>query len=95
MQSDGTKVENPRFLLKEEKKLKRTQKKLSRMKQGSNNWKKQRQNVQQLHIKVANQRRDFLHKRSYHLSKTRFPACPIITFHNCKKGSCAAIVHHG
>ncbi|QQK77693.1 IS200/IS605 family element transposase accessory protein TnpB [Salicibibacter cibarius] len=68
--SDGSNVENPRFLLKTEKKLKRAQKKLSRMKQGSNNWKKQRLKVQQLHIKVANQRRDFLHKRSYHLSKT-------------------------
>nr|WP_246516694.1 transposase [Salicibibacter cibarius] len=49
--------------------MKRAQKKFSRMTQGSNNWKKQRQNVQQLHIKIANQRRDFLHKRSYHLSK--------------------------
>ncbi|QQK77308.1 transposase [Salicibibacter cibarius] len=68
--SDGTNVENPKFLLKTEKKLKRAQKKLSRMKQGSNNWKKQLQNVQQLHIKVANQRRDFLHKRSYQLAKT-------------------------
>ncbi|WP_370642471.1 RNA-guided endonuclease InsQ/TnpB family protein [Virgibacillus salidurans] len=68
--SNGSKVENPKFLLKEEKKLKRAQKKLSRMKKGSNNWKKQLQKVQQLHIKVANQRRDFLHKRSYHLSKT-------------------------
>ncbi|UJL46661.1 transposase [Virgibacillus sp. NKC19-16] len=68
--ADGTKVENPKFLVKEEKKLKRAQKKLSRMKKGSNNWKKQLQKVQQLHIKVANQRRDFLHKLSYHLSKT-------------------------
>ncbi|QQK81711.1 transposase [Salicibibacter cibi] len=70
MLSDGTKIENPRFLLKAEKKLKRSQKKLFRMKKGSNNWRKQLQNVQQLHLKVANQRRDFLHKRSYHLSKT-------------------------
>jgi len=50
--------------------LKRAQKKLSSMKQGSNNWKKQRQKVQQLHVKIANQRRDFLHKLSYRLSKT-------------------------
>ncbi|HLS09185.1 transposase [Lentibacillus sp.] len=68
--SDGTTVGNPKFLLKEEKKLKRAQKKLSSMKQGSNNWKKQRQKVQQLHVKIANQRRDFLHKLSYRLSKT-------------------------
>ncbi|WP_255259748.1 transposase [Lentibacillus sp. CBA3610] len=68
--SDGTTIENPKFLLKVERKLKRAQKKLSRMKKGSNNWKKQRQKVQQLHIKVANQRRDFLHKLSYRLSKT-------------------------
>ncbi|TFJ92046.1 RNA-guided endonuclease InsQ/TnpB family protein [Lentibacillus salicampi] len=68
--SDGTTVENPKFLLKEEKKLQRAQKKLSRMKKGSNNWKKQLQKVQQLHIKIANQRRDFLHKLSFRLSKT-------------------------
>ncbi|QKY68450.1 RNA-guided endonuclease TnpB family protein [Lentibacillus sp. CBA3610] len=68
--SDGTTVDNPKFLLKEEKKLHRAQKKLSLMKKGSNNWKKQLQKVQQLHIKIANQRRDFLHKLSYRLSKT-------------------------
>ncbi|WP_090083131.1 RNA-guided endonuclease InsQ/TnpB family protein [Lentibacillus persicus] len=68
--SDGTTIENPTFLLKAERKLKRAQKKLSRMRKGSNNWKKQCQKVQQLHIKVANQRRDFLHKLSYRLSKT-------------------------
>src|SRR5699024_5302314 len=54
--SDGTTVEKPKFLLKEEKKLKRAQKKLSRMKKGSNNWKKQLQKVQHIHMKVANQR---------------------------------------
>src|SRR5699024_2262189 len=68
--SDGTTVESPKCLLKEEKKLKRAQKKHSRMKKGSSNWKKQRRKVQRLHIKVANQRRDFLHKLSYRLSKT-------------------------
>jgi len=68
--SDGTTVEKPKFLLKEEKKLNRAQKKLSRMKKGSNNWKKQLQKVQHIHMKVANQRRDFLHKLSYRVSKT-------------------------
>src|SRR5699024_11115277 len=41
--SDGTEIQNPRFLRKTEKKLKRAQKKLSRMAKGSSNWKKQLQ----------------------------------------------------
>ncbi|QKY71574.1 transposase [Lentibacillus sp. CBA3610] len=84
--SDGTTVENPKFLLKEEKKLRRAQKKLSRMKKGSSNWKKQLQKVQQLHIKIANQRRDFLHKLSFRLSKTyKFVFVEDLTIRNIVK----------
>lgn len=66
--SDGTEIDNPTYLRKKEKSLKRQQKKLSRMKRSSNNWKKQVEKVQKIHAKVANQRRDFQHKQSYWIS---------------------------
>lgn len=62
--SDGTMVENPRYLRKSEAKLKREQRKLSRKTKGSNSRKKQRTKVAKIHRKIKNQRNDFLHKES-------------------------------
>ncbi|PAE43041.1 RNA-guided endonuclease InsQ/TnpB family protein [Bacillus sp. 7884-1] len=67
--SNGLEYENPRFLRKKEKKLKKAQRTLSKKKKGSANYIKQVQRIRQLHEKVANQRKDFLHKLSYNLSK--------------------------
>ena len=67
--SNGLEYENPRFLRKKEKQLKKAQQKLSKKKKGSANYIKQVQRVRQLHEKVANQRKDFLHKLSYNLAK--------------------------
>lgn len=67
--SNGMEYENPRFLRKKERQLKKAQQKLSRRKKRSANYIKQVQRIQKLHEKVANQRKDFLHKLSYHLSK--------------------------
>ena len=47
-----------------EKKLKRVQRSLSRKKKFSCNWKKQQRKVQNLHTKIADTRKDFLHKAS-------------------------------
>ncbi|WP_035434825.1 RNA-guided endonuclease InsQ/TnpB family protein, partial [Bacillus sp. UNC322MFChir4.1] len=52
-----------------EKQLKKAQRKLSKKKKGSANFLKQAERVRKLHEKVANQRRDFLHKLSYNLAK--------------------------
>jgi putative transposase len=68
--SNGEKIDNPNYLRKEEKKLKRRHRRLSRKKNGSKNWYKQLTKVQQTHEKVSNQRRDFLHKKSYHIAET-------------------------
>ena len=62
--SDGTKVANPKHLLKSLKKMKRLQRQLSRKVKGSNNRDKARIKVARLHSKIANQRSDFLHKLS-------------------------------
>src|SRR5690625_4146730 len=67
--SNEASFENPRFLIKTEKRLKKAQRKLAKRKKGSSNFVKQVIKVQQLHEKVSNQRRDFLHKLCYKLSK--------------------------
>lgn len=68
--SDDTQIENPKFLRKSERKLKRIQKKVSKKRKGSANYKKQVLKMQKVHAKVANQRKDFLHKTSYQLSNS-------------------------
>lgn len=65
--SDGEMIENPRFLRKSEKKLRKLQKDLSRCKKGSKNREKCRIKVAKQHEKIANQRKDFSHKLSKRL----------------------------
>ena len=62
--SNGFEPEYPRYYRRAEKRLKKAQRKLSLMQKGSNNRAKQRKIVAKLHEKVANQRKDFLHKCS-------------------------------
>lgn len=62
--SDGSEIENPRFLKSALAKLKRAQRLLSRKTKRSNNWKKQLAKVVKLHIQVKNARKDFAHKVS-------------------------------
>jgi len=66
--SNGETISNPRFLVKSEKRLKRLQRRLSRKKKGSKNRRKARFKVAKQHIKVTNQRNDFLHKLSRSLA---------------------------
>jgi putative transposase len=60
--SQGNVVSNPRHLRKSQKKLRRAQRKLTRRKKGSHRRKKAARAVAKIHLKVARQRRDFLHK---------------------------------
>lgn len=62
--SNGTKFDNPRYLCKAERNLKRKQRKLSRKKKGSNRRNKARQLVARAHNRVACARKDYLHKLS-------------------------------
>ncbi|MBI2671639.1 transposase, partial [Candidatus Woesearchaeota archaeon] len=62
--SDGKVINNPRFLIKSENKLKKLHKKLSRNKKGSKNRFKSKLRLSKQYIKVTNQRTDFLHKTS-------------------------------
>lgn len=62
--SESTNADYPRYYRQAEAKLKKAQRKLSKRKKGSKNREKQRLKVAKLHEKVANQRKDFLHKLS-------------------------------
>ncbi len=66
--SDGTRVENPKYLRNKLKRLKKIQKRHSRKKKGSNNRCKERIKLAKQHLKVKNQRQDFLHKLTYGLT---------------------------
>lgn len=65
--SDSERFESPKFLRKSEGRLKRLQQLLSRKKKGSNRRNKARIKVACMHEKIANQRKDFLHKLSRRL----------------------------
>jgi len=60
--SDGYREGNPKHLRKSTKRLAKLQKDLSRKVKGSNNRNKARVKVAKLHQKIADQRKDFLHK---------------------------------
>ncbi|MFH8386381.1 RNA-guided endonuclease InsQ/TnpB family protein [Kitasatospora sp. NPDC018058] len=62
--SDGSVIDNPRFLRKAEKKLKAAQRALSRKAKGSKNRAKARRKVAKAHAKVADTRMDWLHKQT-------------------------------
>ena len=77
--SDKTEVVNPKFLAKYEKKLAREQKILAKRREvakaanrklsESRNYQKQRLKVAKVYEKIANCRKDFLHKTSFDLIK--------------------------
>lgn len=67
--SDGTVFEPVNSFQKNQKKLARLQRQLSRKVKFSNNWQKQKSKIQQLHSRIANIRRDYLHKVTTTVSK--------------------------
>ena len=73
--SNGNCPEFPRYYRSSEKKLKREQRKLSKMVKGSNNREKQRIRVAKLHERVASQRKDFLHKHSRQIANAYDCVC--------------------
>lgn len=65
--STGEKVKNPRHTQRDEKKLRRAQQQLSRKQKGSKNREKARCKVARIHARIADRRRDHLHKLSTRL----------------------------
>jgi len=62
--SDGTKINNPKFLIGYIQRLKVLQRRVSQKKKGSKNRDKAKYQVAKQHEKITDQRKDFLHKVS-------------------------------
>lgn len=73
--SEGEKIDNPKYLEKSIKKLKRLQRQLARTQKGSNNRNKSRIRLAKQFEKVSNQRNDFLHKLSTEFVKNHDIIC--------------------
>lgn len=73
--SNGNTPCYPRYYRQTEKNLAREQRKLSKMQKGSKNRSKQRLKIAKLHEKIANQRKDFLHKQSRQIANAYDCVC--------------------
>lgn len=73
--SEGEVIQNNRFLKKNIDRLKILQRRASKKQKGSNNRKKANKRVAILHEKIANQRKDFLHKVSSRLVSENQTIC--------------------
>lgn len=81
--SDGNKINHPRYMNRSLEKMKKEQRKLSRKKRRSNNRVNQRVKVARIHEKIVNQRDDFLHKLSRHyVDNYGFIACENLNIRN-------------
>jgi putative transposase len=72
--SNGTTLVNPKALRSRLKALKRASRKHSRCKKGSNNRKKAQRRLARLHMKIANIRKDTLHKATAQIVAKTKPA---------------------
>jgi putative transposase len=73
--SDGSHLEALDSFRRHEKRLARAQRSLSRKVRFSSNWKKQKGHIQRIHVRIANVRRDYLHKASATISKNHALVC--------------------
>ncbi|MFE1560407.1 RNA-guided endonuclease InsQ/TnpB family protein [Streptomyces sp. NPDC058734] len=60
----GRKIASPKFFRRQEKKLRRAQRKLSRCVKGSNNRRKAKLAIAKVHARIADQRRDFIEQET-------------------------------
>ena len=89
--SDGTKINNPRILKSEEPNLAKAQRRLSNATKGSIERRKKLKVVQRIHERIANKRKDFIHKTSrYLVDEHSFIAFEDLTIKNMLKNHCLA-----
>jgi putative transposase len=65
--SSGNQIDNPRFLRKDERQIKKLQRRLSKTKKGSQNRKKTRNRLGRTYLKVSRQRNDWVCKLAQHV----------------------------
>jgi putative transposase len=73
--SQGERIKAPKYLTKRLARLRRAQRALARKQKGSRNREQARRAVARLHARVADQRRDFLHKTSTRLIRENQVVC--------------------
>ena len=73
--SDGHTFGNPKFFAKDEKKLARAQRRLSKKHKGSKSRQKARRKVAKIHARSADRRRDYQHKLSTKLIRENQVVC--------------------
>ncbi len=90
--SDGNKVDNPRFYRTSQKTLRRKQRTLSRRKKGSHRRRKAAKNVAKTHLEINRQRRDFHFKtarryteRYQHIAVENLAICNMVKNHHLAK----------
>jgi len=91
MLSDGSKINNPKFIRSDEKALAKAQRKLSKQPKGTILRKKARKVVSHIHERIANRREDFIHKTSRKLVNTYGTICfEDLNINNMVKNHCLA-----
>lgn len=89
--STGEKIAAPNAFRKNEKKLAKLQRKLAKKVKGSANRKKAKLKVARLHAKIADTRKDFLHKLSTRLvNENQVIAIETLAVSNMQKNHCLA-----
>lgn len=73
--SDGAYLLPLNSFKKHETRLRRYQRAMSRKAKFSSNWKKAKANIQRIHSKIGNARRDYLHKATSTISKNHAMVC--------------------
>lgn len=73
--SDDSHIEPLNTFRKHQQRLARYQRAMSRKTRFSSNWKKAKARVQKIHTRIANTRRDFLHKTTTTISKNHAIVC--------------------
>ena len=73
--SDGTFYAPLHSFKRYQDRLRKAQQALSRKQRFTRNWKKAKAKVQRIHIRIANARRDYLHKATTAISKTHAMVC--------------------
>ncbi len=73
--SDGSHIEPLNTFRKHQIRLAKYQRRMSRKQKFSNNWKKAKARLQKIHTRIANVRRDFLHKVTTTISQNHAIVC--------------------
>lgn len=94
--SDGTYIYPLNSFKKHQKRLARYQRAMSRKVKFSNNWKKAKAHIQRIHTRIANARKDFLHKASCQISQNHaMIAIEDLQVRNMSKSSKGNSEQHG